>query len=300
MSVFPKVYITPLFVPQKRFQDLYGKPNAYLETNPSIHIKEDNSVTILIRCVNYRKFCDKSFTLYEPKSNSSYFVARGNLGPFEYLSLDNFQIQEVEVNYGLPKYNTYWTGPEDIRFLDEKSIITTIPECNPKGHPSIFTALLESNRIFNCRPLEPSGSPEKNWMPFDEGRKVIYSVCPFIVKDLNGNSIKNIELPDHKANQLKGYHGSTNGIPYKSPSEFLFLVHINKERTYHRWILFDSDRDSIRISKEFIFFRDTYIEFTCSLAATASNRIFVSCGVNDDKAFILELSSRDIDNSFSD
>ncbi len=302
MSVFPKIYITPLFVPQKKFHDMYGKPNAYLETNPSIYIQEtgeSSEVTILVRCVNYRKFNDKSFTLYQPKSNSSYFVARGRLGAFDYLSLDNFKIEEVEVNYGLPKYNTYWTGPEDIRFLTANSIITTIPECNPKGQPSIFEATLEGNKIFNCRPLEPMENPEKNWMPFGNPAKIIYSVCPFTIKDLCGNSIKNIELSEEHQDLLKGYHGSTNGISYKSPYEFLFLVHINKDKTYHRWLLWNSETNSIRISEEFIFFRDTYIEFTCSLATTRGGRIFVSCGINDDKAFILELSSQDIDKSLS-
>ena len=62
----PIQYITPLIVPQQRFTDISGRPCAFLETNPSIHIdSKTGDTTILVRCVDYRKFADKSFTLYQ-------------------------------------------------------------------------------------------------------------------------------------------------------------------------------------------------------------------------------------------
>ena len=58
-------------------------------------------------------------------------------------------------------------------------------------------------------------------------------------------------------------------------------------RTYHRWLLFDLVTDDIQLSQEFVFFNYSYIETALSLCKL-DNRIFVSLGVNDDKAFIVE------------
>ncbi len=287
MRIHPTLYITPLFVPQRRFTDVTGRPCAFLETNPSLHInQETGDTTILVRCVDYRKFVDKSFTLYQRQSNSIYYVGRTKIKQFDYLTIDDIEFTPVNVDYGLPKYPTYWTGPEDIRFIDSSKIITTIPECNERGEPAIFKADLEDSMIFNCRPLEPHEGPEKNWMPF-AGNKVIYKLNPLTIKDLEID--KKTIIGEYPV--LGGYHGSTNGIPFKG--EVLFLIHSNRDKTYHRWILMNPENYSLRISEEFVFFRNSYIEFTCSLGILGS-RIFVSCGVNDDKAMILEVSPLDI------
>ncbi len=288
MKIHPTLYITPLFVPQRRFTDLTGKPCAFLETNPSLHInQETGDTTILVRCVDYRKFADKSFTLYQRQSNSIYYVGRMKLKQYDYLTTDNIEFQPVSVNYGLPKYPTYWTGPEDIRFLESgNKIIATIPECNERGQPAIFMADLKDSMISNCIPLDPYTCPEKNWMPFN-GNKVIYKLHPLTIKDLEHDNKKIVgEYPI-----LDGYHGSTNGIPFKG--EVLFLIHSNRDKTYHRWIIMNPETYSLRISEEFVFFRNSYIEFTCSLGIFGS-RIFISCGINDDKAVILEVSQLDI------
>ena len=60
-------------------------------------------------------------------------------------------------------------------------------------------------------------------------------------------------------------------------------------RTYHRWLLFDLVTDDIQLSQEFVFFNYSYLETALSLCKL-DNRIFVSLGVNDDKAFIIETS----------
>jgi len=86
---------------------------------------------------------------------------------------------------------------------------------------------------------------------------------------------------------LEGYHGSTNGI--KIDENILFLVHTNLEKVYNKWILFNPNTDEIKVSNPFVFFNNSYIEFACSLCLY-NERLFVSLGVNDDKAFILEVN----------
>ncbi len=298
MSIHPILQIHPIIVPQHRFTDINGKPCAFLETNPSIYIDPTNGMTtILVRCVDYRKFSNKSFTLYQRQSNSKYFIGRTILKQFESLDINSIEFIPVNIDYGIPTYYTYWIGPEDIRFLDSANqIIATIPECNKDGKPAIFSATLYENKITNCKELKPNENSEKNWMPFitKEGElKVIYCLDPITIKNLE-NDERNIIHPT--IDELRNYHGSTNGIKFRGGT--LFLIHINKERTIHRWLHIDDYTYAIQYSKEFVFFNHTYIEFTCSLAI-AFDRIFISCGINDDKAIIIEVSSASVNHQLT-
>lgn len=291
-TTLPIERLHPVLVPQIRFQDCFGHPNAYIEMNPSMHIDQEGRTTILVRCINYRKFKDKAFTLYQNQSNSTYYVAYGKLKYDEPLDLEKFNISPLTYTYNLPTYPTYWTGLEDIRFVDGTTLLATIPECTPSGNPTIFKANLDINRIRDFSPCLPNKGSEKNWMPFqdlDGIHKVVYSVSPFIVKSLETEEFETIST----AKELEGYHGSTNGIYYKDC--ILFLVHLDK---VHRWIKFNLQTRAIAISKEFVFFKNSYIEFPCSLASY-KDRFFVSLGINDDKAFIAEIKRESIDAMFS-
>jgi hypothetical protein len=284
--------IHPILVPQVRFQDRFGHPNAYIEMNPSMHIDQEGRVTILVRCVNYRKFKDKAFTLYQNQSNSTYYISYGTIKDNEPLNLETFDISPLSYTYNLPTYPTYWTGLEDIRFVDGTTLLATIPECTPSGNPTIFKAKLDINRIRDFSPCLPNKSSEKNWMPFqdlDGTHKVVYSVSPFVVKSLESEECESLS----PLKELEGYHGSTNGIYFDSKT-ILFLVHLDK---VHRWLKLDLQTRTIIFSKEFVFFKHSHIEFPCSLA-TYKDRLFVSLGVNDDKAFIAEIKKDHIETLF--
>ena len=291
MLIFPTLNITPIILPELLFTDRFNNPNAYFDTNPSIHISESGMIKVLVRRINYRKFHDKNFILYENQSNSVYALLTGSIQENP-LNLETFQLDNIENKYNIPKYPTYWTGLEDIRFIDESTILTTIPECNPSGQPCIFKAKLTNNIISDHSICRPSAT-EKNWMPYnyENTNKVIYNLYPFIIKSIDEDNLQT--LPGNPI--LEGYHGSTNSISYNN--QLLFLVHKNTNRTHHRWILFDPKNNSLKISEPFVFFRHSHIEFTCSLAQYKS-RIFVSLGLNDNSAFILELSRTNIDQVF--
>jgi hypothetical protein len=281
-----KLVVHPIFLPQQQFQDMFGKANAYLEMNPSMYISVDGTTRVLVRCVNYRKFQDKQFSLYEPKSNSRYFLLTGTLSPRDPLDLETFTVAEIQYSYNLPKYPAYWTGPEDIRFTDQNTVLAVIPELNPAGAPTIFKANLEGNLLKNFQPCLPNSATEKNWMPFGSD-KVIYSLFPFTVKSVSSDDREEIPVCD---DSLKGYHGSTNGI-----GEGLFLIHSNREKSYHRWLRYNSVKKTVHISEEFTFFKNTYIEFPCSLSEW-NHTYYVGLGVNDDKAMIVEISKYSVDN----
>jgi len=302
MIIFPKKDIIPVIVPQIWFQDKYNNTNNYVEMNPSLFIDTDGNTIILVRCVNYKKFSNKQFTLHDSYSNSVYYLLKGTVNDREKVDIEKFEYQIVNVEYNLPTYPTYWFGLEDIRFINANNILVNVPELHDGGKPSIFKAELNNNKITNFMHCKPNNNPEKNWMPYNDDNdcpKVIYSLKPFIIKSIEDDDMQEILIDETIKNKLEGCHGSTNGIPFlnENENEKLFLIHVNREKTFHRWLLFNSKTRDIQLSEEFLFFKNTYIEFTCSLSRF-NNRIFISIGVNDDKAFIIETCMEDIMETF--
>lgn len=275
--MYPIRRIVPIMFPKQQYKDRFGEPNAFVDMNPSMFIRPDGKVTLLVRRVNYRKYADKQFSLGSYPSQSKYLVATGNVA-----DLTRWHVEPLRIQYGTMTYPTYWSGPEDIRFITENQVLATIPECNPSGQPAMFEASLEGSQMHSVRPCHPR-EMEKNWMPYTENR-VVYSLSPFCVKGILEPELETVEcnLPE-----LEGYHGSTNGVPYRGDHR-LFLVHINRERTYHRWLLFDPSKKTVKVSDEFVFFQHSYIEFPLSLCEHGG-KLYVSLGVNDEAAYILEI-----------
>ena len=278
--MYPIRRLIPIILPKERYTDRFDQPSAFVDTNPSMFIRPDGGVTLLVRRVNYRKYADKTFSLGSFPSQSKYVVATGNVR-----DLSRWDWTPLRTEYGIPTYRTYWSGPEDIRFLSEREIIATIPECNPSGNPAIFRARLEGSVMNSVEPCYPNET-EKNWMPFKDHEsrtKVVYSVSPLRMKD-----VTTAEMTDYgEFPELTGYHGSTNGVPYMSDHR-LFLIHVNRERSFHRWLLFHPSKKTVQVSDEFTFFQHSYIEFPVSLCEYAG-KLYVSMGVNDEAAYILEI-----------
>ena len=278
MSVFPTLSLYPILLPTQDFTDRFGNYNSYVEMNPSIHI-EGNAVTILVRTVNYSKYKNNNFTVFEDQSNSIYYILKGTLHNGK---LEVGTPSKLKVNYNIPLYPSHWKGLEDIRFITATDVLATIPQGNPSGNPCIFRGKLQGNTITEFTKCEPS-TVEKNWMPYSTDN-VIYSLYPFVIKSIDSNNLQNLPIKDER---LNGFHGSSNGIEY-GENTVLFLIHKNNERVYHRWLLFNYKENTIQLSDMFVFFDASYIEFTCSLASYESS-ILVSLGVNDTKAFIVEV-----------
>lgn len=296
MLLFPKKDIIPIIVPQICFVDKNNDINNYVEMNPSMFIDESGNVTILVRCVDYKKFCSKKFTIYNMIPNSIYYILNGNINNNEKLDIEKFEYNLLEYTYNLPVFLSQWKGLEDIRFIDKNTILTIVPELN-SGRPAIFKAELNNKKVSNFSSCKPDHI-EKNWMPYfdNDKNKVIYSLDPFIIKSIDNEDLQEIEIKETIKNKLKGYHGSTNGI-ILSQYERLFLVHINKNRMNHRWLLFNIETNDVLVSEEFVFFKNSYIEFNCSLSIY-NDRIFITMGLNDDKAYIIETCYSDIIETF--
>jgi predicted GH43/DUF377 family glycosyl hydrolase len=278
--IIDKQHIFPIILDIPLYQDRFGSPNRFIEMNPSIYIKETGDFIILVRTVNYLKYKDNKFQIYGSASESKYYIIRGQLHPEKSMNLDNYTCSQLEIQYNIPRQPSLWYGIEDIRFINENSVLTCIPECNG-GRPGIFKGTLNGSTIRDIVKCEPFTTTEKNWMPYCETH-VVYSVNPFTIKDIVYD-IKEIIYSD---SVLDGWHGSSNAID--AFGEKLFLIHKNRDKVYSKWLLYNPKTKYISHSKEFVFFKDSYIEFTCSLAKY-NNRIFVGLGVNDSRAFIVEI-----------
>lgn len=298
LKIFPKKNVYPIILPLMRFRDMYNNANAYFQMNPSMHISQEGDVTILVRNINYRIFSESEFTIYNHPCDSIYSVMRGKINLNEPFDMETFIVENVVYDYQIPKYNTYWSGMEDIRFVNSSTLLAVIPECNKNGKPSIFKSTLTNNIIHSFVDCLPN-IIEKNWMPFidmDGKDNVIYSLNPFIIKSIENDDRIEIKMDDMLMENLKDYHGSTNGIEYKESNKRLFLIHAKKMgKIIHRWLLYDILNQTINLSKEFVFFNHSYIEFPISLTVF-HERIFISLGINDNKAFIIETSSSEIEN----
>lgn len=266
----------PLLCPQDIFVDKHGEYNAFLETNPALWINHDNTFILLIRLINYRKFKNRAFKIGGNCSESKYYIYRGKLDTEGNLCIEKGESLKITNHY--KKYYSVWQGYEDIRFLNSKQLIMTAPEYNPSGKPRLVLGVLIGSEVVVTRLLEPSVI-EKNWMPFAD-EKVIYSVSPLANKPLHGGSIEIL----HSAEELHGYHGSTNGVQLDGGA-WLFLIHKFHERTEHRWLILDEVKGEFGYSEPFAFHTMSYIEFPCTLSRHG-DMYYVGLGINDDKAFI--------------
>lgn len=182
---------------------------------------------------------------------------------------------------------------EDIRFINNDSLLVICSERNLNGKPCIFHAILHDNIITLTHKLEPSVI-EKNWMPYNYNNKdyVIYRVSPFTIKSIFDDDRRIINLNELLSVQLKDYHGSTNGVSFiGSTNEVLFLIHkytFNNQQSkiLHRWLLFNPETETVRISEEFSFFKYSFLEFNCSLQYY-DELYYLTLAVNEDKIYIV-------------
>ena len=69
-NILYKTNVHPIIIPIKMYIDKHNQYNSFYDMNPSMHIDSEGNVKILVRSINYRKFYDKQFTMYENYSNT--------------------------------------------------------------------------------------------------------------------------------------------------------------------------------------------------------------------------------------
>lgn len=300
VRVIHKHAICPIIVPTEQYIDCYGNQNSYIVMNPSLVIQPDGTYICMVRTVNYLKYKNKAFKIYGKASNSLYTILRGKLRDSTF-QIDDAEIHSCNVQYNIPTASSLWYGIEDIRWIDERTILACIPECN-QSVPCIFQGTFDesTNTCTNFEKCSPSHY-EKNWMPFGNGNSnsngVIYSVSPFVVKDCVEDTRTTIPISEELLVELEGFHGSTNGIQ-EEDGGFLFLIHKNiSSQVVHKWLRYNPMTNVVSCSESFVFFPGSYIEFPCSLSAVDS-KLFIGLGVNDNQAMIVTVTRAVVEESF--
>ena len=291
MYIVKKRKIHPIIIPLTGYVNRWNDSDSYTEMNTTMNIDEEGDVVILIRTVNYRKCKNKSSVTFGTISNSIYGMLKGKI--VDDFNLEDFEFTNVNIYSDIPRYTTWWLGLEDIRFIDKNTVLCCIPECNKDGVPSLFKGNMLDNTLHSLVECYPNVN-EKNWMPFkDEDKdKVIYSVSPFIIKSVIEDEKEYIKLDEELENTLKNWHGSTNGIKWNN--KLLFFIHKNiEDKVIHKCVLYDTRNKKVEISKDFIFFKNSFIEFVCSLSHY-KDILYVGMGVNDSKGFIIEIEKAEI------
>lgn len=299
----PPIQQWSIHCPQIPFKNRYGFYSAFREMNPAMfYDREKEEWIVLVRGVNYEKQSNNTYALLASPAHSVYWIAHGP-------SLEKLTFTELQWDYGLPTYGSYWNGIEDARFLDSRRILVTVPQLDSRGQPTIFHASLNDSltKLTNFQRCEPSERVEKNWMPMPGGTHVIYTVCPLQFKPYDTEKdMFTVPLNSSQKELLEGFHGSTNGVLWKTGDGLdgqLYLIHKTIEtergphtssgdppkRVVHRW-LFLGVKGEILVSQLFTFFQHSYIEFPCSLVKK-ENQVFVSLGVNDSHAIICQVQA---------
>jgi hypothetical protein len=308
VAITPPLQQWSLHCPQIPFKNRYGFYSAFREMNPALHYDTANEEWIvLVRGVNYEKLSNGTYALFASPAHSVYWIGHGK-------TLESLDFKELQWEYKLPTYGSYWNGIEDARFLDRRRILVTVPQLDSRGQPTMFCCTLDESlsRLENFQRCEPSEKAEKNWMPMPGGTHVLYSVCPLQFKPYDtGEGMFIVPLTSQQKELLEGFHGSTNGILWKTgdgQEGQLYLIHKTIEvergahtasgdspkRVVHRWLYLGTD-GKVQVSQLFVFFTHSYIEFPCSLvrlSATADKKgydVYVSLGVNDMHALILRV-----------
>lgn len=263
-------------------RDKYGR--KYSSFNPSIIIVNDGYI-IICRIANY-VITDKGYELL----NDDKHIKTENI--LLYMDKNfNFKGQSQIIGYNsiYPKYNA---GLEDCRlvvFNNNLYFTATCFELNDSNIARIALCKLDGNNIEEIKliPEVNKGRPEKNWMPIVLNRDLvfIYFIDPLIIIDKNGKIIhrENFgKFPNLRGGAAMFYNGGILIIGHE--------VDI-KNNYYHRFVYFDKNLKLKKASKLF-YFIDIGIEFVCGICFSHDDKILISAGINDNRAFIFETSEK--------
>lgn len=282
VMVMCKQKILPIMAPWKKMD---GTQNRLREVNPSLHLlnQETGYFRGVVRLISYIKFPDQSFETWLYPTQSVNIGFEGHLD-----RPDEWTFHDLDVDYDRPVYPTHWQGVEDIRFLSSSQLVASVPELNADGEPSLFLITYRENTLSHFIPLPRFQHVEKNWMPFEDGKKFIYQIQPLRVYDTESGTLSDPLFLNGAPPGIDESHGSTNGVPWDQG--WLFLIHHGHQ---HRFFHLKNAGENPVFSTSFVLFATSHIEFICSLSHH-HGLLWLSAGVNDDNAYLIAILPTDI------
>lgn len=263
-------------------RDKYGR--KYSTFNPTIIVTQDGYI-IICRIANY-VITDTGYELL----NDDKHIKTTNI----MLYMDKkFKFKgQKQINGYSPIYPKFNAGLEDCRLVSHKNEIyftATCFELDESNIARIALCKLNNNDIEEIRliPEVSKGRPEKNWMPIVLKNELmfIYYVDPLIIVNKNGEIVHREsfnKFPNMRGGAAMFYN---NGI--------LVIGHEVdiKNNYYHRFVYYDNNLKLTKASKLF-YFVDIGIEFVCGICISHDDKIIITSGINDNRAFAFEISRK--------
>ncbi len=288
--------------------DFKAEPN-WTAMNPSVTVHEDILYAV-IRTVNYNL------------ENGRYFIAGNPLGPLNddnpirtrnFLTClrDDFSILSAgEIlppsNMPAPLFKPV-LGFEDMRLFSWKDQLwtsSTVREMNAGGVCEQVLAPLqcESGEQWFVddnwkRMLRMPQEYEKNWAPVSTPLGISFMYRPGEVVNTDGETA----IKHEPEQDIRHFSGGSQLIEFREGwlaiiHEARFLPGTQNRYYSHRFIMYGSAFDVLRISKPFVF-NDKVIEFCAGMCwhPVHSDRIVISYGFKDAEARIGTISAKDVE-----
>lgn len=252
--------------------------------NPAI-IKTFDGYLCNIRCSNYE---------YEPNFK---FLDGGQVHRSDHhlLSLNrDFLITKTVVLKDETNnlyYPSFVEGVDDLRLIDESRFICSHGNLNSKRMIQQCIGTINNGKIVKLIALKGpiSQRHEKNWLPFiddDQCLYIIYLVQPFILYKVNEDTgdlilVKNQPLT---TSYYQDFRGSAPPIRYNDG--WLCTVHqVNQMRYIHRFVWFDKNFESIKVSIPF-YFNTKGVEFNVGLCIDHQGDLVIPYSIRDNHSRI--------------
>ena len=282
--------------------------------NPSVVCTQSGRLLTTVRHVNYTISPDGSYVM---NPGDSAIKTRNYLWELDPETLSPIGTSEIEppLDYPEPLYGAV-LGFEDVRLFTTDDpflhFIATVRDINAEGIATPIIGVIQphvtghgtSYRMTDWRVLKRSwqSGHEKNWMPVDQGQRLIYSCDPTIVLTPEAE----VDTTQSAPCACDNWRGSSQLIHYMDG--WLAIIHeVDQmpgagERSYqHRFVFFNKDFRITRWSRRF-YLQRRGIEFVAGLCwhphtiLNQEERLVISWGANrDSEAWVGTISADDVD-----
>jgi tetratricopeptide (TPR) repeat protein len=283
--------------------------------NPSIVCTDAGRLLTTIRHVNYTIRPDGSYIMNDGETAIKTQNVLAELDPAT-LDIIGANMIIPPIDYPTPLYDAV-LGFEDVRLFTTREdpflhFIATVRDINAEGIATPIAGVIQPHvtehditfRMTDWRILQRTfkAGHEKNWMPVDQGKRLIYSCDPTIVLTHEAE----VDTTQDAPGAFDNWRGSSQLIRYMDG--WLAIIHeVDRmpgagERSYqHRFVFFNSDFKITRWSRRF-YLQRRGIEFVAGLcwhpwaAYQDDKQLIISWGANrDSEAWVGTISVDDVD-----
>lgn len=291
--------------PSTKFKEVEFAPRpGFIAMNPCITNKNDTSLELLLRTVNYKIDAAGRYMIGPKECGDAPIETENHLLT---LGTDLHTASSVPVMWDRPEPKfPLVLGLEDMRIFHTYGIrrfYANVREQRQDGQCVQYHGRLQlhcaSNtaRVEGAVPISDGNSTEKNWAPFLYGgpaEELVYRLDVLGTVEHHTASFQKLR----REQAIENISGSSQWIRFGQG--MLAVVHesitspSNGKRVYqHRFAYTNDAFDNLRLSLPFVF-KDVQIEFCAGIATLPNGTVILSFGERDEKAMLATVNVKDI------